>query len=157
MSVSIGAERIGRLLCELLGRKVTTTTIPAFPITGGAPTLTAVYATSEGAVVGACVCDLDFVLNAGAALVLVPLYEVQESAKAKKWEPSLVENFKEILNVCAQLFCEPQLPRVALQSVCVEAAARPTNAADLLAKPRKRVDVQLSIAGYGGGRMTVLT
>ena len=79
------------------------------------------------------------------------------SAKAKKWEPSLVENFKEVLNVCAQLFCEPQSPRVKLQDVFTDTSDRPTNVLGLLAKPKKRIDIELEITGYGTGRMAVFT
>ncbi len=159
MSITIQAERIGRLLGDLLGRKVTATTA-ASPISGVEPTLTAVYEDNEGNVVAACCCDLDLVLNAGAALVLVPARDVQESAKAKKWDPLLVENFKEILNVCAQLFCQAGSPRAKLGCLCLtcsQANAKSTVAANPLAKGGKRVDVQLSIAGYASGRMAVFT
>lgn len=157
MSVTIRTERIGKLFEDLLGRKVIVKATAAFPVSGGNPTLTGVYETSEGTVLAACVCEMALVLHGGAALCLVPMYEAQEHAKAKKWDPSLVENFKEILNVCGQLFCEPQSPRVRLQGVCLGPEAVPEGAARLIAKPGKRLDVQLSITGYEGGRMAIFT
>ena len=157
MSVTIRAERIGSLLTEILGRKVDVKTISAFPVTGSDPTLTAVYETSEGTVVGACICDLDLVLNAGAALCLIPPYEVQENVKAKKWDPALVENFKEVLNICAQLFSERPALRVKLESVCLDKEARSPKSAALLAKPGKRLHLQLAITGYGSGRIAIFT
>ena len=141
---------------ELLGRKVTAKTIAAFNFSGSDQTLTAVYESSEGVLVAACVCDSELVLTAGAALCLVPAAEAQQNLKAKKWDPSLVENFKEVLNVCTQLFLGPQSSRVKLQGVFVGAEPRPEKAATLLAKPRWRINLQLSIAGYGEGRIAIL-
>jgi hypothetical protein len=151
----VQAERIGRLMEDLLGRKVNAKKIAPMNLSSTDQILTAVYESDEGNAVAACACDLDLVINAGAALCLIPVYEVQAAVKAKKWEPSLVENFKEVLNICARLFCEPGLKRVKLGDVCFGADPKPAKAAALLAKPAWRVDVELSITGYGTGRMMI--
>lgn len=156
MSAIVRPERVARLFEDLLERKVTVKPIPAFPISAVGSLLTASYATNEGSVAAVCICDLELVLNAGAALCLIPAYEAQQNCKAKLWDGSLVENFKEILNVCAQLFCE-ESKRAKLESVSCGAEERPAKIATLLAKPGRRIDIQVSINGYKDGRMAILT
>ena len=156
MKARVRTERVARLLEDLLGRKVAVKTIPAFDLSATDSLLTALYENAEGVPVAVVVCDLEFVLNAGAALCLIPLYEVQKNEKAKTWEPSLVENFKEVLNICARLFGELESYRIRLGTVCLGKEPRSPQALQLLAKPAWRTDIQLTIAGYAGGRMAIV-
>ena len=156
MSAIIRPERIARLFQDLLERKVAVSPIQAFPLSPEGSLLTASYATNDGSVAALCICDLELVLNAGAALCMIPVYEAQQSCKAKQWDGSLVENFKEILNVCAQLFCEGSI-RAKLENVFCGAAERPAKIATILAKPGRRIDIQVSINGYANGRIAILT
>lgn len=157
MGIVIRPERIGRLFQDLLRRKVEATAIPVFPFSKTDTTLTAQFSTGDSTVLAVCVCDLELVLGAGAALCLVPLYEVQENVKAKRWAPSLVDNFKEVLNICAQLFADSQSDRVRLDSVSFGTEPRPPKSADLIAKPGRRMDVKLAIDGYGAGRISIFS
>ena len=152
----VHAERVGRLFEDLLVRKVSVKKTAPLKMSAVNQTLTAVYENDDGTPIAACTCDLGLVMNAGAALCLVPLYEAEAACKATKWNPALVENFKEVLNICAQLFCEPGSSRVRLGEVCIGDQPRPAKAAALLGKPGWRLDVELSIAGYGTGLMVIV-
>lgn len=154
MSVIFQAEKMARLLSELLGRNVTATIGP-IPATTALPALTASYAGDKGDLVAVCRCDLEAVLNGGAALCMIPSYEAANNLKAKRLDPVLLENFTEILNVCAQLFGGPGAQRVTLASVCPTTDRVPEKHENFIKQSRLRREVQLSITGYGNGKISV--
>ncbi len=86
---------------------------------------------------------------------MIPAYEVADSIKAKRLDPSVFENFKEILNVCAQLFGGATPHPVRLGSVYAPADVVPDPVKKFIAEKRERKDVLVSIAGYGNGSMGI--
>lgn len=154
MSVTFQAEKTAKLLSDLLGRAVSTKVGPP-PSATYDPAIVASYAVDNGDLVAVCICDLEFVLNGGAALCLIPAVEAASNAKAKRLDPFLFENFKEILNICSQLFGGSNTQRVKLASVQCKIGEAPAGAKELIGKGRVRREVQVSIAGYGTGRVAV--
>jgi hypothetical protein len=155
VAVTFQVEKIASLLNELLGRKVTVKTVPTLSSASVGPIVTASYEASEGGVVAVCVCDLGLVLNTGAALCMIPASEAADNLKTKQLDPALLENFKEVLNICAQLFWSPSAHRVKLAAVYTSAQERPEPLQKFIAKPSLRLDLQVSIAGYGDGRLSL--
>ncbi len=115
----------------------------------------AAYAVDNGDLVAVCVCDLEFVLNGGAALCLIPAVEAASNVKAKRLDSVLFENSKEILNICAQLFGGTNTQRVKLASVHSKFDEAPAGVKEFIKTARVRRELQVSIAGYGTGRMAV--
>ena len=116
MSVPFHAEKMGRLLSDLLGRPVSAKIGPVTSAASDLP-IVASYAIDNGDLAAVCICDLEFALNGGAALCLIPACEAATNLKKKHLDPLLFENFKEILNICAQLFGGSNTQRVKLVSV----------------------------------------
>ena len=154
MSVTFQVEKTAKLLSDLLGRAVTAK-VGQPPAATYDPAIVASYAVDSGDLVAVCVCDLEFALNCGAALCLIPAVEAASNAKAKRLDPVLFENSKEILNICAQLFGSSNTQRVKLASVYSKFAEAPAGVKDLIKNGRVRREVQVSIAGYGTGRIAV--
>jgi len=153
MSATFQSEKMGRLLTDLLVRQTTVGTGPKATIAD--PMVTASYAGEDSNLVGVCVCDLEFALNCGAALCLIPASEAANHLKAKRLDPAIFENFKEVLNICAQLFSGASAHRVKLEAVYAPTDAVPDPLKKFMAASKARRDLQLSINGYGKGKMTV--
>lgn len=137
----------------LLGRSVSAEKIAPFRIPASEASATAIYPNHQGNIAGLCIADIDLVHRAGAALCLIP---ADARLKAVKFDPALTENFQEILNICAQLFGGPEQQRISLAKVVLSADARPENVTRLISSPAWRLDVKLTIEGYGSGRISVL-
>jgi hypothetical protein len=140
------------LFAGLLGKDVTVKIGTPGAAAGGT---VAVYATDEGTVAGLAVCDLALASNAGAALSLIPAGMAAESVRAGILADNLAENWREVLNVANQLFSSSGGHRVRLTDIG-PADDPPPAAAKLLGSPRERLDVELQIAGYGSGKLSLL-
>lgn len=152
---SITPNSVAQLFRQiLLGRNVSAEKISPFRIPASEASATAIYANVQGEVAGACIADIDLVHRAGAALCLIP---ADARLKAAKFDTALAENFREILNICAQLFGGPEQQRMSLASVAFSAGTRPADVTGLLSSPAWRLDVKLMIADYGSGRISVLS
>lgn len=154
VSVPFHAEKMGRLLSDLLGRPVSAKIGPVTSAASDLP-IVASYAIDNGDLAAVCICDLEFALNGGAALCLIPACEAATNLKKKHLDPLLFENFKEILNICAQLFGGSNTQRVKLVSVHSKASEAPETTKRFMEQTRMRREAQISIAGYGEGRITV--
>jgi hypothetical protein len=155
MADTISVQKIAGLFKQiLLGRAVTAQKIAPFRISATEPSATAVYQDTTGGTAAVCVCDVDLVHKAGAALCLIP---ADSRLSAAKIDPALAENFQEILNICAQLFSGPDGHRVTLHSVLLSADKRPPEIVAMVASPPWRLDVKLAITGYGEGRISVFS
>lgn len=136
----------------LLGRNVAVEAAP-FPAGGHEPTAVAVYESTQGNIAGVCLCDIGLVHYAGAALCLIP---AGSRLKAAELDWALADNFHEVLNICAQLFAGPDERRIRLRSALFGKDVRASQTEDLIAALPWRLDVTVSIAGYGTGHMSVL-
>jgi len=149
-------ETIAKLLKQLLGRDVTFQKIAPFKLSAVDPSITASYVTKQGSLAGVWLCDLDLTYRAGAALCMIPAAEAQARLRVSKVDDYLVENFREILNICSQLFTTHEEPSVELGAVYLSAEERPPAIATLIVAPASRLDLQMTISGYGNGRMSIL-
>ena len=149
-------KQIRDLFLSLTGRDVELAT--AHPVVPGRdPAAVSVYVTDKletGAVVA---CDLSLAAYAGAALGLVPLPQVQEALTAETLTPDLSDNFYEVVNILASVFNEnPEAPHLKLHKVHAAGEKLPTDLASMLGYVVRRMDVKIDIAGYGGGRLSVV-
>ena len=101
------------------------------------------------------VADLPFCCWSGAALALLPAGLAQDSIKAGSLDKSLQDNFAEVANVLTAAFREFG-ERVILGPVHYgKVATIAPELAPLLSAPR-RLDLEVTVTGYGAGRCGLL-
>lgn len=149
------ANAIATLLGDLIGRTVQATTGTAAKFE---PALSAVgsYVDEAQALRAVVTCDLPVGGSLGAALVVIPPGAVDDCVKARELDDSLNENLYEVLNVLSAVFPKHGAPRLVFREL-----ARGTAIADdvkaVIAKPGKRLDLDVSVAGYRKGKLSILT
>lgn len=100
--------------------------------------------------------DLELAANVGAAVALVPRGAAEDAIEDKYLPDHLLENLFEVSNVMASVFQQvPGNPHLRLSQLY-----RPINSADndvvqLLYALGNRVDLSVSVPGYGGGRFAI--
>jgi hypothetical protein len=116
----------------------------------------AVYVTDKLATSAVAVVDLECAARLGGSLGMVPRMVVDEAIKARELPTTLEENCYEVLNVLAAVFNLPNAPHVRLYQMYGPNAALPSDIAALGAMVGSRMDVELKIAGYGTGLMSIV-
>jgi hypothetical protein len=140
---------LSTLLGQLLGRDVVATK-PAKPIEQFDTAAVAVYQGSGGGVAGWWALELSPAAGAAAALSMVSPGVVADALKAKALNELLLENLREVLNVGARLFGATGL-KISLREVLTGPKAK--EAMQNLQFIAERVDMDVKIGGYAGGRM----
>jgi len=143
---------LGQLLSGLLGRNVKVKAVTKHPLPATLSVVAARYAAEDGQLVVACVSDLRFAAMAGAALTMVPAGIAKAGVDAGQLSDSLKDNFSEVLNIVAQLVTSAGHSRVLLQKMELTRPPLAADVAALLAGPR--VDLDVTIEGYGAGSVT---
>ena len=150
------ASQVRELLQTLTGCDVSVT--PGRPVLPDRePALVAVYATDElvpGAVVA---CELPLAACAGAALGAVPVAQAEECLTLGSLSADLAENAHEVLNVLVTALNAPGAPALRLHEVHAVGEQLPAEVGLALRYVMRRVDLQLDLAGYGGGRLSVIS
>ncbi len=148
------ANTVANIVGELIGQKITTKPAAAGRID---PRLQAIaaYRDVDQKLVAIASCDMAVGASFAAALTMIPAARVDECVKAKTLDKLLAENLHEVFNVLAAAFPMAGAPRVILRDVTHggDAAA---DVAALLAKPAKRVDLELAVSGYRAGKFAIL-
>lgn len=147
-------ETVAQIITGLIGRSVSVKKAPAL-VRGKTPTATAVYVCDDGKLRGAAVADIALASSAGAALTLLPAPDAAQAVKTGQWNDALAENFREILNVASNVFNVPGQPHTRLKEVFLTPAALPAEVEAGIKAASGRLDIEVSIPGYGPGKMTV--
>jgi hypothetical protein len=149
-------EAVQDLLSGLLGKRVGVKDGKAYVPGGTSPSIVGVFKRDDGAVAALVMMDVALAANASAALVLIPPGVAGESARSGKLSENLLENVKEVLNVCSRLFAAPGTPHVRMKGTNIIPPPAPAEIAGMLAKPNSRLDLELAVPGYAGGRMAII-
>lgn len=149
-------DKAAILLGQIVGKPVTGENAAGGAVAPFGPSLVATYETGTGELAAVCVSDVELAANAGAALCMIPPYVAQESIKAKKFtEPSLSENYQEVLNIFARLFSDSQANRIRLRGM---EFVEKCDLRKLVPDPNcAQRELRLNISGYGPGRMWICT
>ena len=151
-----GAAQVRDLLQTLAGCDVQV--VPGTPVLPGREAaLVAVYVTDEAVAGAVVVCELPLAGHLGGALGAVPAVEVEQSLAAGGLSPDLTENAHEVLNVVAAAFDAPGAPALKLDRVHAVGEQLPAEVARTLTYVVRRLDLQVQVAGYGGGRLSVIS
>ncbi|WP_024286263.1 hypothetical protein [Cellulomonas sp. KRMCY2] len=120
-----------------------------------------------GAVVGAyvddvlklralIVMDLALAAQVGAAIALLPPAGARAAVEQELLTPALYDNTAEVLNVAASLFNADGAPHVRLYEAYAPREMLPPDIAKWVLAYVSRLDMEVDIAGYGAGRVSVL-
>ncbi len=142
------------LIGDLVGRAVDLTDGDAIPST--ATNVVAVYVDDRTSMMAVVVCDLAGAAYLGGALGLLPPAGVEDAIDEKDLYPLLRDNCYEVLNVLAAVFNAPGAPHVRLYEMYGPNDSVPPDVAKLAYAVGGRMDVILSISGYGDGCLSVV-
>lgn len=139
---------------DLIGRDVDLS--DGLPPERSSTNVVAVYVTDKLATSAVAIVDLACAARMGGALGMVPRMVVDEAIKDRNLPVTLEENCYEVLNVLAAVFNLPNAPHVRLYQMYGPGASLPADIAALGAVVGSRMDVELKIAGYGSGLLSIV-
>lgn len=151
------ALEVRELLEGLVGREFEALT-GAEMVDPGAPSgaVVAEYVSDQMKLAALVVADLPFAAGAGSAIALLPPGGVSESIEFGELSIPQLENFSEILNVMASLFNAEGAPHLKLSGVHGPGEALPNDVAPWVLAYVPRLDLELTIKGYGEGKLSIL-
>lgn len=141
---------------DLIGSEVTLKKGAPLEIKDDTSLAVAVFADDEGKTSALVVCDVEMVCWSGGALSMLPVGDAQTMINSGKPEGEILDNYREILNVGANLFNVGDTDHVKLTDVHLLPGDAPDEVSALMADPAARSDFDVQIPGYGDGRMAVM-
>jgi len=156
MTVTLpGLMPVKNMIEDLLGRSVEVT--PGDPLKADdlKTSLVALYTDDRKQLVSVFALDLPMAAYCGAALGLMPAGAAEDAVDEKSLSPALLENVSELCNIFAGLLNKEGSPHVKLYSVIPPGADIPNDAHAYVLALGRRLDVNVSIKGYGGGRLAI--
>jgi hypothetical protein len=148
------AKPVRDLLLDLLGRNVEVSTVGPWSPEPGEKATYAVYVDDRLATRALAVADLPLSGYAGGAIGLLPPGGVQDAVAEGDLSQLVVENLYEVLNICASLMNAEGTPHVKLHQMFAPGTLPPADVAAWSRTFGRRLDLEVSIAGYGSGRLS---
>jgi hypothetical protein len=149
-----GRAAIRSLVQDLVGRDVELR--DADPVPTRASNVLAVYVSDQLAMTAVAVVDLAGAARVGGALGLLPKGGVDDAIDEGDLSGMLRDNCYEVFNVLSAMFNVPNAPRVRLYEMYGPSTSLPSDVAALAQAMGNRLDVVLSIAGYGDAHLSVV-
>jgi hypothetical protein len=143
-----------KVLGTLYDRPIQLGSAPKFEPTPSKPAVVAVYVSDTDAITGLLVCSMSAAAYLGASLSLLPKPVAEDCIKRGGLEEALLENFREVANICCSLFAEQIGARAHLQTVVAKCVAVPAEYKALMTSPN-RVDVTIDVPNYGQGVVSI--
>ncbi|WP_344169145.1 hypothetical protein [Pilimelia columellifera] len=140
---------------DLMGRQVDVTPGDPFKTDDLPSSVVALYADDMKKLVAVIGLDLPLAAYAGAALGLMPVGGAEDAVTDRKLSPALLENVSELCNILAGLLNREGGPHVRLHQVVAPGDSLPNDAAAYLLAVGRRLDVNVTISRYGGGRLAI--
>ncbi|MDO8106092.1 hypothetical protein Q6348_02645 [Isoptericola sp. b441] len=151
------APAVRELFEGLLGREVEATIGTGAVNPGTAPgAVVGVYTDDRMALRAIVLLELSLAAHAGAAIALIPVVQAEVAADDGVLPDTLYENVAEVLNVAASVFNADDAPHVKLYQSYRPGEQLPADVSKWVLAFVRRVDMELSISGYGKGRVSVL-
>lgn len=120
--------------------------------TGGA--YFGVFVADNDTPVALCGADAALAASLGAALSMLPPGVAKEAAKSKELTPVMIDNVREVMNICSRLLMDDSSSHLKLSQV-YPANSLPPSAGGLLGTKDRR-EFTLQVPKYGGGVLTVI-
>ncbi|HEY6794972.1 MAG TPA: hypothetical protein VI248_09860 [Kineosporiaceae bacterium] len=127
------------------------------PVATRATNLSAVYVTDTMQVSVVIVIDIELAARLGGALGMLPRGGVDDAIEEGDLSGLLRDNTYEVLNVLAAVFNVENAPHVRLYDLYGPGGAVPSDVVALSQTLGSRMDLELSVAGYGAGRLSIIT
>jgi hypothetical protein len=115
-----------------------------------------VFVSDSGAPVALCGADVNLTAIFGAAFSMLPVAAAKDAAKSRDLTPVMIDNVREIMNICTRLVMDNASPHLKLDQVYPRKSL-PAAAVTLLSAPAGRREFQLQLPKYGAGVLSVLT
>jgi hypothetical protein len=109
-----------------------------------------VFVADSGTPVALCGADANLAATFGAAFSMLPVGAAKEAAMARELTGVMIDNLREIMNICSRLVMDAASPHLKLDQV-YPAKSLPAPAAALLGAPSGRREYQVQLPKYGGG------
>lgn len=138
----------------LIGRDVEIS--DGIPVANKSTNVVAVYVNDHLGMQAVMVIDIELAARFGGALGMVPRGGVDDAIQERNLPPVLRDNCYEVLNVMASVFNVGTAPHVKLYEMYGPNAAIPGDVAGVAASPANRMDVKLTVAGYGPGNLSII-
>lgn len=149
-------KEIRDLFAELLDREVTLNT--SAPLAPGptVPASVAVLVDDSLEIAAVVVADLPMSAYAGAAIGLVPPAGAEACIEAGHLDEVITENLYEVVNIVSSLFNAPGARHVRLHALHPAGAPLDPNLRMRALTLGRREDVEITIAGYGSGKFSLV-
>jgi hypothetical protein len=115
-----------------------------------------VFVADSGEPVALCIADVNLAASFGAAFSMLPAAMAKEVAKTRQLTDVMIDNVREIMNICTRLMMDANSPHLKLEQI-YPAKSLPAPAAALLGAPPGRREFQLQLPKYGGGVLSLVT
>jgi hypothetical protein len=127
------------------------------PVSAKTTNVIAVYVNDKLAVSALVVVDLEAAARLGGALAMLPRGGVDDAIAERDLTGMIRDNTYEVLNVLAAVFNVENAPHVRLYEMYGPNGSVPTDILALSQALGSRLDIQLTVAGYGAGKLSVIT
>jgi hypothetical protein len=115
-----------------------------------------VFVSDAGAPVALCGADVNLAASFGAAFSMLPAATAKEAAKAHELTGTMIENLREIMNICTRLVMSETSPHLKLEQI-YSVKLLPAPATALLGAAGGHCEFQIHMPKYGGGALTLLS
>lgn len=147
---------VRQMLGMLFGNDLTISEAEELPVSVESNNAAALYVADDGTPVTACVCDMNFAAFAGSALTKIPPGGAEDAASSGELTENMMGNLNEVMNICSRLFMSGSSPHLRLDKMYASIAELPDNAKTMLDTVSGRLDLKVSIPGYGEGHLAFL-
>lgn len=115
-----------------------------------------VFVADSGEPVALCGADANLAASFGCAFSMLPVGMVKEAAKSRDLTGVMIDNIREIMNICTRLVMDASSPHLKLEQI-YSSKSLPAPASALLGAPKGRCEFQVQLPKYGGGVLTFLS
>ncbi|MCC6435878.1 MAG: hypothetical protein IT196_12665 [Acidimicrobiales bacterium] len=144
------------MFSDLLGKRVTGQETAEADLANEATLVRGIFLGENQEVGAVYFMNVGLAAATGAALVMMPAGLVKESVQDKTLLPMLVDNSYEVLNVASRLINRAGGVHYKLREQLLPGVPLPADAAELLTAASQRVDLELTVDGYGSGVLSIL-
>ncbi|HEV7755049.1 MAG TPA: hypothetical protein VGO94_04240 [Mycobacteriales bacterium] len=149
-------KEVRDMLSDMLGRDVTVAPCDAFTPNVTDKHAAAVYVDDQGQVAVLAALDLPLAAWVGASIGLVPAGGAQDQVEDGELSQGVRDNLYEVLNIFSALFNKPGTPHLKIQSMYPPGEAPPLDLGVMLKSLGMRLDLEVTVAGYGSGKIAVV-
>jgi hypothetical protein len=115
-----------------------------------------VFVTDAGVPVAMCGADANLAATLGTAFSMLPPGAAKDAAKARELTQPMMDNLREIMNICSRLVMNDTVPHLRLEQM-YSRKLLPAPSATLLSAPNGHAEFEVQLPRYGGGILSVVS